>query len=90
LLKINLFLINDFIVIYENFFDLNDELTKNFYMILSSRRPNTLFSEGKLNDETYINKLIEYICNNDDIKTFINNCVKKIIRITKKKILLKN
>ena len=68
--------------IYENFFDLNDELTKNFYMILSSRRPNTLFSEGKLNDETYINKLIEYICNNDDIKTYINNCVKKIIRIT--------
>ena len=68
--------------IYGNFLDFNDELTKNIYMLLSSRRPNTSLSEGKLNDENYINKLIEYICNNDDIKTYINDCVKKIIRIT--------
>ena len=64
-----------------NFLDLNNnELTKNIYMILSSNLPNTIFSKDKLRDEKYINKLMEYISNNDDIKAYINNSVKKIIR----------
>ena len=66
--------------IYENFLDFNAELSKYIYMTLSFMKLNIPFSYGELSAETYINRLIDYIGNNEDVKKEFNECVKKQIR----------
>ena len=70
--------------IYENFLDFNAELSKNIYMTLSFMKLNIPFSYGELSADTYINRLIDYIGNNEYIKKEFNECVKKQIRKTGK------
>ena len=65
--------------IFENFLDFNAELSKNIYKTLSYMKLNIPFSYGELNEDTYINKLIKYISNNEDIIKSFNECVKKQI-----------
>ena len=70
--------------IYEHFLDFSAELSKNIYVTLSYVKLNIPFSYGELNEDSYINKLIEYISNNEGLKNSFNDCVKKQIGDNKK------
>ena len=63
--------------IFKDFINFKDELSKNIYITLSYIKLNIQFSFGELNEETYIEKLINFLDKNEYIKDSFNNCVKK-------------
>ena len=81
---------------FEKFLNFKNELKKNIYTSLSYIKYNIPFAFGELNEDTYVNKLIEYIENNNELIDNINNCIKKkldndddlIIKICKTKNLV--
>ena len=57
----------------------DEELTKNIYQSLFYMKYNIKSSVGELNQDTYINKLINYIENNKFIRNLINEYIMKSI-----------
>ena len=63
---------------FENFLDFDEELKKNIYTSLSYVKYNIPFGYGELNEDTYVNKLIDFIEKKEskELRDNINNCIK--------------
>ena len=63
--------------IYEKCLDFDYELNKNIYTSLSLMKYNIPSSLGNLNEKTYVNKLIDFIEKDKELREEINKCIKK-------------
>ena len=63
--------------IFDKCIDLEDELFKNLYQSLTYIKYNFYSSIGKINKNTYINELIDYLRNNKSLIKLVNNCIVK-------------
>ena len=70
---------NERIDIFKSFINFREELSKNIYRTLSYMKLDIKFSFGELNEETYIDKLINFLDKNESIKDSFNEFVKKQI-----------
>ena len=70
---------NERIDIFKSFINFGEELSKNIYRTLSYMKLDIKFSFGELNEETYIDKLINFLDKNESIKDSFNEFVKKQI-----------
>ena len=61
--------------LFEKCLDLDEELMNNFYMSLSCMEYEISSSIGKINSKNYINKLINYISNQKELRDKINECI---------------
>ena len=61
---------------FEKFLNFDEELKRNIYTSISYINYNIPFSYEKLNGDNYVNKLINYIENNKEVRDHINKCIK--------------
>ena len=59
--------------LFENCLNLDEELKNNIYSTLSYMDYNISSEVCNLNEETYINELMDFISNEEDLRTLINN-----------------
>jgi hypothetical protein len=63
--------------IFNKCLDLEEELYKNIYQSLFYIKYNIHSSIGKINKDTYINELLNYLRSNKSLVKLVNNCIVK-------------